>query len=351
MTGRLISVAAVLLLIPSAFAQEETTEETMEETMEETTGHEAWFADFDQAQAKAKEAKKDLLVDFTGSDWCGWCIRLDKEVFSQDAFKAGVKEHFILVALDFPRDEALQAKVPNPERNQELNKKYGVQGYPSVLLMFSDGTVYGRTGYRPGGAEPYVQHLNELRTVGRPKVLETLEFAKKVDAATAEEKMALLNQATTRLATMGDEDASAPVLLGILEKALGDGAFKGKDNETEVVNALLKAGRDSEPLRAAAVRLDPKNEQGLRELVVSMIFGSVDSEEAARAALVTFDEVAALGIKDKEVGTMLYVNAAQWCSSALDEKERAKGYARKLQALAPDNPHAQEFCKSILEGD
>lgn len=343
MTGRLISVAAVLLLIPSAFAQEETTEET--------TGHEAWFADFDKAQAKAKEAKKDLLVDFTGSDWCGWCIRLDKEVFSQDAFKAGVEDHFILVALDFPRDEALLAKVPNPERNQELGEKYGVRGYPSILLMTPDGTVYGRTGYRPGGAEPYVQHLNELRTVGRPRVLETLEFAKKVEAATAEEKTALLNETATRLAALEDEDASAPVLLDILDKAMGDGAFKGKDNEIDVVKALLKAGRDTEALRAAAVRLDPKNEQGLRELVVSMIFGSVNSEEAARAALVTFDEVAALGIKDKEVGTMLYFNATSWCDRHLGEKERAKEYAKKLQALAPDNPQAQEFCKSILEGD
>jgi len=109
--------------------------------------HSKWYDDFDVAVEAAKREKKDLLVDFTGSDWCGWCIRLHKEVFDHAAFDAGVKDHFILVALDFPRGEAAKKKVPNPARNNELQQKYGVRGFPTILLMGADGEVYGKTGY------------------------------------------------------------------------------------------------------------------------------------------------------------------------------------------------------------
>ncbi len=68
-------------------------------------GGEGWTADFAAAKKEAAESKKDLLIDFTGSDWCGWCIKLNKEVFSHEPFKAGVKDKFVLVELDYPNDK------------------------------------------------------------------------------------------------------------------------------------------------------------------------------------------------------------------------------------------------------
>ena len=63
-----------------------------------------WETDFAKASAKAKAEGKHILIDFSGSDWCGWCIKLDKEVFSKKAFKSYAKENLILVLADFPRD-------------------------------------------------------------------------------------------------------------------------------------------------------------------------------------------------------------------------------------------------------
>ena len=125
-------------------------------------GGEGWITDFDAAKKSASESKKDLLIDFTGSDWCGWCIKLNDEVFKQDAFKAGVKDSFVLVEIDFPRDKAKLSEETR-KKNTELGDKYAVQGYPTILLCDAEGKPYAATGYQKGGPEKYVEHLNELR--------------------------------------------------------------------------------------------------------------------------------------------------------------------------------------------
>ena len=128
---------------------------------------EAWIRnDFAAAQAKAMEQKKNLLVDFSGSDWCGWCIRLDQEVFSQPEFIESASKEFVLVVLDFPRKPENKAKIPEDlqKANEALMKKHGVQGFPTVLLMKADGALIGQTGYRPGGPTAYVEHLKDLQS-------------------------------------------------------------------------------------------------------------------------------------------------------------------------------------------
>lgn len=127
-----------------------------------TAGDDAWLTDFEVAKAKAKEEQKPMLLDFTGSDWCGWCIKLDKEVFSQAAFKAYAEESLILVELDFPRkneqSDALKAQ------NQALKEKYKIRGYPTIIVLSSEGELIERTGYQRGGAKAYVEHIKEILT-------------------------------------------------------------------------------------------------------------------------------------------------------------------------------------------
>ncbi|MES2476709.1 MAG: thioredoxin family protein [Verrucomicrobiota bacterium] len=125
-------------------------------------GGEGWIADFSAAKKQAAEANTDLLVDFTGSDWCGWCIKLNEEVFSHDAFKSGVKDKFVLVEIDFPQDKKKLSEATQ-KQNAELGEKYGVQGYPTILLTDASGKPYAATGYQKGGPEAYVKHLDELR--------------------------------------------------------------------------------------------------------------------------------------------------------------------------------------------
>jgi protein disulfide-isomerase len=119
-----------------------------------------WETDFESAKKAAAEKNLPILVAFTGSDWCGWCVRLDKEVFEQQAFLEYAEENLVLFQADFP------ANKPQPDslvkQNRELQSRYGVRGFPTVLILDKDGKVQARTGYRRGGAEAYVAHVVEL---------------------------------------------------------------------------------------------------------------------------------------------------------------------------------------------
>ncbi|MEZ6038808.1 MAG: thioredoxin family protein [Planctomycetota bacterium] len=127
--------------------------------------HDLWMQDFAAAKAKAKAEKKDLLVDFTGSDWCIWCQRLDDEVFGKDEFKKSAPSTFVLVKLDYPND---QTKVTDEIRaqNEKLQEQYAIQGFPTILLMDHEGRVYAQTGYQQGGPAPYNTMLAELHQKG-----------------------------------------------------------------------------------------------------------------------------------------------------------------------------------------
>ena len=121
---------------------------------------EEWMTDFEAAKVKAAEENKSILVDFTGSDWCGWCIKLDKEVFSQAAFQEYAEDELVLVELDFPKRKAQPAELK--AQNEMLAKKFGIRGFPTILVLSSEGKLIEKTGYRRGGAEKYVDHLQAI---------------------------------------------------------------------------------------------------------------------------------------------------------------------------------------------
>ena len=128
-------------------------------------GGEGWTHDFAAAKKQAADEKKDLLIDFTGTDWCGWCRELNAEVFIQAPFKAGVKDKFVLVELDYPQKPENVAKLSDETKaqNKELQAKYSITGFPTILLCDAEGRPYAKTGFQKGGPEKYVTHLDELR--------------------------------------------------------------------------------------------------------------------------------------------------------------------------------------------
>lgn len=147
-------------------------------------GGEGWLTDLEAAKQQAANEKKNLLIDFTGSDWCGWCIKLNKEVFSHDAFKNGVKDKFILVELDFPRDKSkLTDEIAI--QNKALQKEYSVRGFPTILIADEKGRPFAKTGYRPGGPDAYVAHLNELLAIRDSRDASFAEAAKAEGVAKA----------------------------------------------------------------------------------------------------------------------------------------------------------------------
>mgnify|MGYP001299957172 CR=1 FL=1 len=119
-----------------------------------------WETKFEKAKEQAEEKGLPILADFTGSDWCGWCIKLDEEVFSQKEFKEYASENLVLFMADYPR--AKKQSASEKKQNEELAQKYSIQGFPTILLLDAEGEVLARTGYQPGGAEKYVEHIKKL---------------------------------------------------------------------------------------------------------------------------------------------------------------------------------------------
>ena len=128
--------------------------------------------------AKADYLQTDLLLLFTGSDWCPWCIKLDKQVLSKEPFKKEAAKEFIFVKLDFPRTKPQDPVIR--AQNQRLNdlfiSKFRLEGFPTIYLAEPNGVPYAQTGYKEMGPKAYAENLSRLR-------IEHLNQIRKADAA------------------------------------------------------------------------------------------------------------------------------------------------------------------------
>ena len=121
---------------------------------------EGWLDDLERAKAQARAENKKILLDFTGSDWCGWCKKLDKEVFSQPAWKDYAAKHLVLVEVDFPR--GFQLPEATKKQNDELAKKFSVRGYPTIVITSASGAKKGELGYVEGGPDAFIKALKKV---------------------------------------------------------------------------------------------------------------------------------------------------------------------------------------------
>jgi hypothetical protein len=114
-----------------------------------------WLTDYAKAVRQAQRDKKMLLLDFTGSDWCIWCKKLDEEVFAKRQFKKWAGEKFVLVKLDFPRRAKLTPAVQ--KQNEKLARRYGVNGFPTILVLDANERMIARLGYAKGGPDAWIE--------------------------------------------------------------------------------------------------------------------------------------------------------------------------------------------------
>jgi protein disulfide-isomerase len=158
---QLLSVAAALLVVSCSEKTSAVTPADAPETTPSLSAKAGWLTSYEQAQKEAQSKRKLLLMDFTGSDWCGWCIMLDKEVFSKPEFKEYASKNLVLLELDFPRKKKMAPETV--AQNERLAMKYGIQGFPTVVVFDSDGKPLGALGYEQGGPQVFIAKLEKLR--------------------------------------------------------------------------------------------------------------------------------------------------------------------------------------------
>lgn len=124
------------------------------------TASEGWLTSYAEATKQSKKTGKPILANFTGSDWCHWCIVLHKEVFAKKEFTDWAKKNVILLELDYPSRKKLAASLT--KQNDDLARKYEIRGYPTVLFLKADGTKIGRGGYMEGGPKPWIQRAEKM---------------------------------------------------------------------------------------------------------------------------------------------------------------------------------------------
>jgi thioredoxin-related protein len=204
-----------------------------------------WLTDLDEGIKVATAEKKAILVDFTGSDWCGWCIRLKKEVFDQKEF-AAVSKDFVLVELDFPQKRKL---APEQEaKNKAIAEKFSIEGFPTILLLSSEGEPFAQTGYEEGGPVKYLAHLAELLKANTAEGRKAFAQSRKEAALVAgyEEEIEKLI-----LPHLEKKDSAAAE--AALAKFIKDKDLKGAVRLDLVVNARVAIVQECKPGDNAAL--------------------------------------------------------------------------------------------------
>ena len=221
--------------------------------------------DYDAALARAKADGRKLFVFFTGSDWCVWCKRLVKEVLSKDEFAGFATNEYECVVIDFPNDESGQTDAER-RRNTELQEKFEVKGFPTVLIIDADEQVAGSLGYSQGGAKRWIEGLKghlarapyfaelskestaiqkkfiaELEKLGEPKDTETANRLKELLAKWAKEVREVMARLADKEMPEEFEKDRQYILDGLEKRIAGLERIAAKD-----VAELVKLAKESE---------------------------------------------------------------------------------------------------------
>lgn len=262
-------------------------------------------------------------------------------MWEAEGFAEAAGKNLVFVSLDFPRDPEIKAKVPNPERNDELKNKYGIRGFPTVLVMTPDGEVFGKTGYRPGGAEPYVEHLNAMLETGKKDLADVQKLTKALERAEKDEdKNRALDAIIAKLTRMDSESPFIGQLADVVARVYP--TAEGERRKA-CVAALVNAGRVDADLLAAAKEIDPDGSAGTWVDAVAALAGNVNSDEALEVAMAAITD---LFDTMKEVpadkGKTLCANMSFWSFRMKEDEAAAVKWAERGLAMIKDSDDPQD---------
>jgi thioredoxin-related protein len=272
-----------------------------------------WTDDYEAARKQAAAEGKDILIDFTGSDWCVWCVKLRKEVFDQPGF-APAKDKFVLLELDYPKDKSRVTEAIALQ-NAGLLKKYPVKAYPTILLCDAAGKPFAATGYQSGGPEKYLPHLDSL-------------LAKK---------------------SSRDQSISAAASKDGVDKArLLIGALDGMELESAVILSnypeLAAEIKRADPSDATGFTARQDNERKFADFMTKL--GEFRSKQDLDGAMKHVEETLAKGELRGEFRQQVYGHQAGTLASA-GKKDEAIAVLKKAVAESPGGPRTKELADFI----
>ena len=275
-------------------------------------------------------------------------MRLREEVWEAEGFSEAASKNLVFVSLDFPRSQEAKDKVPNPKRNDELKNKYGIRGFPTVLVMTPDGEVFGKTGYRPGGAEPYIEHLNGMLEAGKKDLADVQKLTKALDGAEGEARDEAIDAIIAKLSEMDSESPFIGSLADVVSEVYP--TAKGERRKA-CVAALVNAGRVDADLLAAAKEIDPDGSAGTWVGAVAAMADGVNSDEALEAAMTAITD---LFDTMKEVpadkGKSLCANMSFWSFRIKEDEAAAVKWATRGLAMIKDSDDpADERLRGFFE--
>ena len=240
-----------------------------------------WMTDLEAAKAKAAAENKAVLVDFTGSDWCGWCIRLRKQVLDTPAFETYAKDKFVLMEVDVPQNPKFDQKLL--QRNRQICDQYNVSGFPTILVITPKGDVVGGfSGYVASTAEA-AEPLNAA--------LANAALLAKADTQQGSEQVATLTKAYNSLPEEVQENASA---LRQRIIALDTDDISGMKRLQRVKDQRDALQRDISNAQTAAEAIaivdkalptaEPENKAGMLQLKFQIMFMSAQTVDDIKAA-------------------------------------------------------------------
>lgn len=241
-----------------------------------------WMTDLEAAKAKAAAENKAVLVDFTGSDWCGWCIRLRQQVLDTPAFEQYAKDKFVLMEVDLPQnpkfDPALRA------RNEQIAQQYAVSGFPTVMVLTPKGEVVG--GFN--GFLPTVQAVSKqleaaLTTSDLLKQAETQQGAQQLDSlvkayrSLPEKMQANARSLRQRIIALDPQDTTG---IGRLQKI--------EDERAALQDALSAAQSTAEAVAVidkALAQAYPENKTGMLQMKFQVLMMGAMSVDDVKSAI------------------------------------------------------------------
>mgnify|MGYP001064764602 FL=1 len=277
-----------------------------------------WMTDFAAATAKAKAENKDLLVDFTGSDWCGWCIKLDAEVFSHEEFQQAAQKNFVLVKIDIRQDKSGMSKELIAQ-NDALVFRFGINNFPTLLMLDSETNVYDMLGYQKGGPGPF----NEAMTA---KLKKAQGFKASLAAAAKKEGVERARAIDDGLSAL--PESIMHLNFELMKQVItldADGAAGIKDKYAELVTKI----EESRLLQAASEELK------------ALIMPHIENREGEQA-LAKLDAIIAKP-KNTIQHQMALFFKANVIMDVTKNVQEATAALMAGKALAPESPIAQQI--------